>query len=641
MKFVGLLLACAALVRPGPAPAAALLEEGAKAAAWMPLSPGGAAPRRHREDGHSFLRFSLSDASLSDTALAWQKQGRWNLAHAERLALRVRAKSGPGAGEARLWLHAGQGWYALPAFGLTRAWKEVDLDRARAALQGSPFGWSQVDALRLELRPGAAGDGWMDLARVETQGRIPESWVWQVGGARSKEGLFAMVMDQARGQAYVDARHRLSEADSILTKAKAWGLDGADWDRALRRARAQVGQAWALALRPLPGQALRAAWAQEGDGARGWGPARAARWKDALPEMAAQGINLFIPKLQWAGTAFYPSQWLAPAPSLAQDGDDLQEILDAAKPVGVKVHVGVGLWQLSEGGQAPWGVAEAFRAQGRLDLDAQGREQAGLCPCDERNRKAALDALLELVTRYPVDGVQLDGLGLDGARDGFGPACRARFEAGLGRAVAHWPQDCAPGGPLAADYADFKRRVISGFVQEAATALRSARPGLQLSALVEAYPGRAHEAAFQDWPEWLRAGWLDFVCPVPEAEGPAGLDAALSAETAAAPAAKLLPGLRIPADAGRGDGLDQAAADCRVAAAAGTRGIGLMEWRETLQDGLLPYLRNGVWLDGAYRLGLRAPPPDQQALAVAAGKPLSAGPKYLVVDDFESGGSSE
>ncbi|HTB33461.1 MAG TPA: hypothetical protein VK842_01235, partial [bacterium] len=122
--------------------------------------------------------------------MVWQRQGHWNLASGQRLALKLRAKAGPGAGEARLSLHAGQGWYVLPPFGLTQAWREVDLDRDRADCEGSPFGWSQVDALRLELQPGAAAGGWMDLERLEAQDRLPETWVWQVGGARSKEALF-------------------------------------------------------------------------------------------------------------------------------------------------------------------------------------------------------------------------------------------------------------------------------------------------------------------------------------------------------------------------------------------------------------------------------------------------------------------
>ncbi|HTB33757.1 MAG TPA: family 10 glycosylhydrolase [bacterium] len=636
MKPGPLLLALLCLAAPRAAAAAPLLEDGTKASAWAG-DAGASAPKRRHDEGHRYLRFSLADGSVSGTALAWQKQGHWDLAHTQRLALRLRAQDGPGAGQARLSLRAGQGWYALPAFGLSRTWKEVDLDRARASVQGSPFGWSQVDALRLELLPGAGPGAWVDLERMEAQSRLPDVWVWQVGGARSKEALFAMVMDQARGEAYVDARRRLSEADSILTKAKGRGLDGLDWDRALRRARAQVGQAWALAQRPVQGQALRAAWAEEGDGARAWGPARAARWKDALPEMAGQGINLFFPKLQWGGTAYYPSQWLAPAAGQAQDGDELQEILDAAKPVGVQVEVGVGLWQLGGDAQAPGGAAESFRLQGRLSANAQGREGASLCPCDERNRKAALDALVELATRYPIDGVQLDGLAFDGAQDGFGPACRARFEAAMGRPVAHWPQDCAPGGPLAGDYGDFKRQVISAFVRDAAAALRAVRPGLQISAVVEAYPQRAHAVAFQDWPAWLSAGWLDFVCPLPDAGGAPGLEAALSAEEAVAPAGKLLPGVVLPDGAGRGDGLDLLVADCQVAAAQGTRGIGLMEWRETLLDGVLPYLRNGLWRSGPYALALRTPPPGQSPPAVAAGKAPAAGPKSLLLDDFEGG----
>ena len=43
---------------------------------------------------------------------------------------------------------------------------------------------------------------------------------------------------------------------------------------------------------------------------------------------------------------------------------------------------------------------------------------------------------------------------------------------------------------------------------------RKVRPGLKISAAVfGAYPG-CRESVAQDWPAWIKAGYLDFVCPM-------------------------------------------------------------------------------------------------------------------------------
>ena len=40
------------------------------------------------------------------------------------------------------------------------------------------------------------------------------------------------------------------------------------------------------------------------------------------------------------------------------------------------------------------------------------------------------------------------------------------------------------------------------------------RPGLKISAAVfGSYPG-CRESVAQDWPAWVKAGYLDFVCPM-------------------------------------------------------------------------------------------------------------------------------
>lgn len=633
-------LGCAFLLMAVPAAAAPVddfqyADDAALAAAWRPANEDSAAPSLRSAEGSKFARFDLPFSRLKDWRFNWDRAGRWDLSRAERIVLRVRAGQAAAPGQAILYAESGEGWYRLPAFNLTPQWREVALEKAQAAIEGSPAGWGSVTRLRLSILPGQGGDTWADLARIEAQASLPEAWAWAVGGARSKERAFALILGAAKGQAHRDAGQRLSAADALVSRSRR--LKGEARTQALREARAKVAEAYALAQAPLPA-GLRGVWVHHGDGTRARGGQRAERWAQAVPAMHALGVNAVFPNVLWSGTAWYPSRVLTPAAGVAAEGDYLQELLDAAKPLGMQVHAWKVMWQFAEGWLAPAGVSEPFRRQGRLQKDRQGREQAWLCPCDERNRRHELAALLE-VAAYPVDGVHLDYIRFDSPEGGFGDACRARFEKWSGRKVAAWPADCAPGGRHAETYADFKRDLISSFVRQASKELRALKPDLVISAAVFAYPELARRQVFQDWPLWVKEGWVDWVAPMTYTEDAASFGGATAAQVALVGAQALRPGIQVTYEAGRVLALDSLVDQLKAAAAQGAPGAVLFEWREHLRDTVLPYIRAGLWREGPYRLHLREVPPAQRPVQAEPGEGLDRpkGQRRLLIDDFESG----
>ena len=55
---------------------------------------------------------------------------------------------------------------------------------------------------------------------------------------------------------------------------------------------------------------------------------------------------------------------------------------------------------------------------------------------------------------------------------------------------------------------------ITALVAAVSREARKIRPGLKISAAVfGSYPA-CRESVAQDWPEWVKAGYLDFVCPM-------------------------------------------------------------------------------------------------------------------------------
>lgn len=632
-------LCLAASAQAAPIDAFTYKDEAALDAAWKPGNADSGSPSLRSQEATKYARFELPYSKLKDWRFSWDLQGRWDLEPAERIVLKMRAGASAAPGQVLVYFHSGEGWYVLPAFSLGPQWREISLEKSQAKQEGKAGGWDKVDAVRVSFMPGQGGDSSADLARVEGQGPLPERWVWQVGGAKDKEQCFTRILNRATGQAYTDARKRLSAADGILSHARADGLHGEERKQALFDARAKVAEAYALSQAPLkPG--LRGAWVHHGDGPRGPDGTRGARWKDAIPELHSLGFNAVVPNLLWSGVAFYPSKLVPNAPNLAFEIDSLQEILDAAKPLGMQVHVWKVMWQFGEGWVAPVGVSQPFKDAGRMQKDVHGKETGWLCPCDERNRKYELDALLE-VAKYPIDGVHLDYIRFEGPEAGYGDACKKRFEAWSGKTVAHWPADCAPGATLGEAYGDFKRELISSFVQEASQKLRAAHPGIQLSAAVFSYPDLARKQVFQDWPRWVKEGWLDFVCPMTYTEDAESFAGATQAQAAIVGADKLRPGIQVVHDQGRALALESLVDQLKAAERIGAPGATLFEWREGLLDRTLPYIRAGLWREGKYELKLPAGAEKPKGPTVTPGlklKPKGKGKKKrLGIDSFNDG----
>jgi uncharacterized lipoprotein YddW (UPF0748 family) len=79
--------------------------------------------------------------------------------------------------------------------------------------------------------------------------------------------------------------------------------------------------------------------------------------------------------------------------------------------------------------------------------------------------------------------------------------------------VLHWPEDCYS-GPRREEYNNWRCKQITGLVEAVHREAKKLRPELKISAAVfGAYPA-CRDSVAQDWPEWIEAGYLDFVCPM-------------------------------------------------------------------------------------------------------------------------------
>ena len=121
--------------------------------------------------------------------------------------------------------------------------------------------------------------------------------------------------------------------------------------------------------------------------------------------------------------------------------------------------------------------------------------------------------MLEVAKKYDVDGLHFDYIRYPDDESCYCDGCRQRFEAESGRKVMNWPADCHR-GPRSKEYHDWRCRQITRLVEAVSAQARQIRPKIKISAAVfGAYPA-CRESVGQDWVAWVKAGYLDFVCPM-------------------------------------------------------------------------------------------------------------------------------
>ena len=158
-----------------------------------------------------------------------------------------------------------------------------------------------------------------------------------------------------------------------------------------------------------------------------------------------------------------------------------------------------------------------LRRQGRTQVAVDGRPLDWLCPSHPENRQLEVQSMVEVVRKYRVDGLHFDYIRYPDRQSCYCDGCRRRFEADSGSRVANWPRDCYS-GPRREEYNDWRCRQITLLVAAVRREVKKIRPDVKLSAAVfGGYPDCRREVA-QDWPAWIKAGYLDFVCPMDYAQ---------------------------------------------------------------------------------------------------------------------------
>ena len=285
-------------------------------------------------------------------------------------------------------------------------------------------------------------------------------------------------------------------------------------------------------------------------------------WQRSLDAVERVGCSRVYLQVSGRWDAYFPSRVFV-APSSAPRGweDPLAGALAEAHARGLKVHAWVNALLAWSAPDPPvdadhvwrrfphWFVVRSGRSMrdlSRTELDREGLVGEGwfLDSGREEVRTELRRFLLELATRYPVDGVHLDYI--------------------------RYPSGWAPAGG-----ADNVTRLVA-LVR---TDLATVRPGAELSVAVMPVPQIAREVFGQDWEAWLGQGLVDAVLPMVYRDSPDAVERVVRAWPAMIPRERVWVGVRI-------DRLGPAelAETRRRLASAGVAGVALFSHNLLLED---------------------------------------------------------
>ncbi|MCA9007865.1 MAG: family 10 glycosylhydrolase, partial [Planctomycetaceae bacterium] len=233
-------------------------------------------------------------------------------------------------------------------------------------------------------------------------------------------------------------------------------------------------------------------------------------WNRTCKELSDAGFNMIIPNMLWGGLAHYPSDVLPRSSTYEKYGDQIEQCLKAARQHGLEVHV----WKVNHNlSTAPESFVKKMRDAGRTQVSVTGEPSDWLNPAHPENFQLEVDSMLEVVRKYPVDGIHFDYIRYPNDRHDYSDFSRQKFEADTGIKVQNWPADCY-NGTLKNQYRDWRAAQITRLVETVQREARKIRPGIKISAAVfREYPD-CREWVAQDWPLWAKNGYLDFICPM-------------------------------------------------------------------------------------------------------------------------------
>ena len=236
-----------------------------------------------------------------------------------------------------------------------------------------------------------------------------------------------------------------------------------------------------------------------------------------LDAYKAAGLNTVYPVVWMQGRSLFPSAVAASITGKRQlsslgERDALREILDEAKPLGIRVVAWLEFGFASHHEGAASTQELAHLKPNWVALNAAGKPVVKngfhwLNAFDADVQRFAIDLSVELARNYPdLHGVQGDDrLPALPSEGGYNSGVRAAY------AAEHGGKQPPTDGKDAA-WVQWRADRLTAFLRQWRSELKAVNPKLVLSSSPSPYPWGLQEY-LQDWPRWLREGLIDEALP--------------------------------------------------------------------------------------------------------------------------------
>lgn len=268
---------------------------------------------------------------------------------------------------------------------------------------------------------------------------------------------------------------------------------------------------------------FRAFWAD----AWGEGFQNATQVTQLVADTRAANMNAVVAQVRRRGDAFYNSLYEPKNTGIAAGFDPLGDLLAKAHATAggprLEVHAWIVTYHIWNSTTPPTQPTHPFNLHPDWLLeDVNGQTFIGgqytFDPGHPEVQRHTFNVCLDIVTNYPVDGLNFDYIRYSAPTDGYNPVTVARFNQRFGRSGKPDPYD--------ATWKQFRRDQVTGLLRKVYLCAIAARPEVKISADTITWApsvtndaqwfasARAYNDVLQDWRGWMQEGILDLNIPM-------------------------------------------------------------------------------------------------------------------------------
>ncbi len=230
------------------------------------------------------------------------------------------------------------------------------------------------------------------------------------------------------------------------------------------------------------------------------------------------GVNALFIQVRKNADAYYKSSIEPPGSGMAPGFDSLAYTIEKAHAQGIQVHAWVNVLRVgsSRPSTDPKNVVNVHPEWINRTHDGKimGTEGVYLDPGVPAAGQYVTKIMVDIATRYDVDGIQLDYIRYPGVNFGYSDIALARYYAESGTATKPDPKD--------PKWLQWKRDQVTALMRSIHKQLHAVKPKLLVSASTITWgrcptdwtKGDAYATVSQDWKAWMAEGILEANLPM-------------------------------------------------------------------------------------------------------------------------------